>query len=61
MLSVRSTNSRYTNVYDDIYQHQVWNYDWGDGWIFTDPRINLLQIDDAEFLELLAGMFVSPS
>lgn len=54
--SMRSDDRRYTNAYDDIYQHQVRNYDWGDGWIFTDPRFNLLHVDDAEFLKMLAEM-----
>ncbi|TDL34032.1 hypothetical protein [Arthrobacter nitrophenolicus] len=54
--SMRSTDPRYTNAYDDIHQHQVRNYDWGDGWIFTDPRFNLLHVGDAEFLKMLAEM-----
>lgn len=54
--SMRSTDPRYTNAYDDIYQHQVRNYDWDGAWVFTDPRFNLLYVDDAEFLKVLAEM-----
>ena len=54
--SMPSTDSRYSNAFDDIYQHQVRNYDWGDGWVFTDARFNLLHADDDEFLRLLAEM-----
>lgn len=54
--NMRSADPRYTNAYDDIYQHQVRNYDWGDEWIFTDPRFDLLHVDDAEFLKMLAEM-----
>lgn len=53
---MKSTDSRYTNAYDDIYQHQVRNYDWGDGWVFTDPRFDLHHVDDADFLKILAEM-----
>jgi AbiJ N-terminal domain 3/Abortive infection C-terminus len=51
-----STDTRYPNAFDDIYQHQVRNNDWGDGWVFTDARFNLLHADDDEFLRLLAEM-----
>ncbi|POH64408.1 hypothetical protein C3B61_13250 [Cryobacterium zongtaii] len=51
-----STDSRYSNAFDDIYQHQVRNYDWGDGWVFNDSRFNVLHSDDDEFLRLLAEM-----
>ncbi|TDW26938.1 abortive infection family protein [Cryobacterium psychrophilum] len=54
--TMRSTDTRYTHAYDDIYQHQVRNDDWGAGWVFTDARFNLLHVNDAEFLRLLAEM-----
>jgi hypothetical protein len=51
-----STDSRYSNAYDDIYQHQVRNYDWDKSWVFTDARFNLLHGSDAEILKVLAEM-----
>lgn len=51
-----STDSRYSNAYDDIYQHQVRNYDWDKSWVFTDARFNLLHGSDAEILTVLAEM-----
>jgi len=51
-----STDSRYSNAFDDIYQHQVRNDDYGRGWIFTDARFNLLHAGDDEFLKFLAEM-----
>lgn len=54
--SMPSTDSRYLNAFEDIYQHQVRNYDWGDGWVFTDARFNLLHAHDDEFLGLLVEM-----
>ena len=56
LLHMPSTDSRYSNAHDDIHQHQVRNYDYGPGWIFTDSRFNLLHADDDEFLRLLAEM-----
>lgn len=54
--SLPSTDSRYANAYDDIYQHQVRNYDWGASWVFSDPRFNLRYADDADLLDFLAEM-----
>ncbi|WP_162235711.1 MULTISPECIES: abortive infection family protein [unclassified Frigoribacterium] len=56
LMQMPSTDSRYLNARDDIYQHQVRNYDYGSGWIFTDSRFNLLHADDDEFLGLLTEM-----
>lgn len=49
-----SRDYRYTNAYDDIYQHMVMNYDWEDGWVFTDTRFNLMHTDDEKYLRFLA-------
>lgn len=54
--SMPSTDDRFTNAFQDIYQHQVRNYDWGDGWVFTDARFGLLHVGDDEFLGFLAEM-----
>lgn len=52
-------DDRYTNAYDDIWQHMVNNNDWDVDWIYTDPRINLLHCDDETYLKFLA-MTVHP-
>jgi hypothetical protein len=50
--NIPSTDSRYSNALDDIYQHQVRNYDWGDVGVFTEARLDLLHADDDQFLRL---------
>lgn len=47
-------DDRYTNAYDDIYQHMVNNNDWEPDWLYTDPRINLLHVEDETYLKFLA-------
>ena len=54
-----SRDYRYTNAYDDIYQHMVNNNDWELDWIYSDPRINLSHCDDETYLKFLA-MTVHP-
>src|SRR5688500_15850185 len=51
-----STDSRYKDASGDIWQHRVNNYDWDDNWILTDDRFNLLNCDDATFLQFLCEM-----
>jgi hypothetical protein len=48
-----STDYRYENAYGDIWQHRVNNDDWGDDWIFTDPRFDLMHAEDDIFLRFL--------
>lgn len=52
--SLPSRDRRYSNAYDDIYQHMVNNNDWETDWIYYDSRINLLHCDDETFLKFLA-------
>jgi len=53
-LPSRDPMRRYNNAYDDIYQHTVNNdNDYPDGWIYSDPRINLLHCPDELFLKFL--------
>jgi len=47
-------DDRWDNAYDDIYQHTVNNSDYEEGWIYTDPRINLLHCDDEIYLKFLS-------
>lgn len=53
--SLPSRDSRYSNAYDDIYQHVVNNNDWDYNWIYSDPRINILHCDDNLYLKFLSG------
>ena len=57
--SLKSRDYRYSNAYDDIYQHMVNNNDWEEDWIYSDPRINLSYCDDEIYLKFLA-MTVHP-
>jgi hypothetical protein len=52
--SLSSKDYRYTNAYDDIYQHMVNNTDWDSDWLYNDPRINLSYCDDDIYLRFLA-------
>jgi hypothetical protein len=52
--SLPSKDYRYTNAYDDIYQHMVNNTDWDNDWLYNDPRINLSYCDDDTYLRFLA-------
>lgn len=52
--SLPSRDIRYSNAYDDIYQHMVNNNDWDENWIYSDPRINMLYCDDNLYLNFLA-------
>lgn len=53
--AIKSRDDRYSNAYDDIYQHMVNNNDWPEDWIYTDTRINLLYADDDLYLRFLAA------
>jgi hypothetical protein len=49
-----STDHRYSNAADDIWQHQVRNSDWESDWVFTDRRFNLMWCADEDLLRFLA-------
>ncbi|MDW3649473.1 MAG: abortive infection family protein [Bacteroidia bacterium] len=51
-----SYDSRYTNMEGDVWQHRINNYDWEEYWVFTDDRLNLMDCDDALFLQFLCEM-----
>jgi len=54
LTNLPSTDHRFTDASRDIYQHRVINpSDWDDSWVLFDPRINLLDCDDAVFLQFL--------
>ncbi|MFC9839745.1 abortive infection family protein [Rhodococcus sp. NPDC127530] len=48
-----SNDYRYKTASGDIYQHCVNNDDWPSGWVFSDPRFNLLHGPDGVFLQFL--------
>ncbi len=49
-----STDSRFKNAAEDIWQHRVNNPgDWEDNWIFFDRRFELLGCSDESFLSFL--------
>jgi hypothetical protein len=51
-----SHDGRFSDAFDDIWQHRVNNYDWEDDWVFSDPRFNMLRTDDEMFLRFLCEM-----
>ena len=51
--SLPSTDGRFKDAYDDIWQHRINNYDWDDDWVFSDTRFNLLHGEDEMFLRFL--------
>lgn len=52
-----SSDNRFYNVSDDIWQHRVNNPDdWEDDWIFNDKRFDLLNCEDSIFLNFLCEM-----
>lgn len=53
---IPSTDSRFKDANGDIWQHRVNNNDWGENWIFSDERFNLMHCDDATFLQFLCEM-----
>lgn len=55
-----SFDSRFDDARGDIFQHRVNNYDWEDGWVFTDPRFDLLHGPEDQFLAFLS-MMVHPT
>jgi hypothetical protein len=48
-----SLDYRYTDAAGDIHQHCVRNNDWDSGWVFYDPRFNLMHAPDDELLRFL--------
>jgi hypothetical protein len=49
-----STDNRVRNAAADIHMHRVnWPGDWNDDWVFYDPRFNLMQGPDDDFLRFL--------
>ena len=54
--SMDSTDPRFSNAADDIWQHRVNNDDWDDNWVFTYEGFDLLKCEDAVFLNFLCEM-----
>ncbi|WP_201529741.1 abortive infection family protein [Psychrobacter frigidicola] len=54
--NMKSNDARFSNAAGDIWQHRVNNNDWEEYWIFSDERFDLLNCDDAIFLNFLCQM-----
>ncbi len=53
LTTLPSTDDRFKTALGDIRQHRNnWN-DWADDWVLHDPRVNLLNVCDEEFLRFL--------
>jgi hypothetical protein len=50
LAAIESYDGRFDDVAGDIWQHRVNNDDWGDDWVFSDARFNLMNGDDETFL-----------
>jgi len=48
-----STDRRYIDASQDIWQHRINNYDWERDWVFCDPRFNLIYCEADLFLRFL--------
>lgn len=53
---MESTDNRFSSAKKDIWQHRVNNYDWEDDWVFYDSRFDLINCEDADFLNFLCLM-----
>jgi len=52
-----STNNRFKNATDDIWQHTVNNDDWDYCWVFKDERFGLEMGDDKVLLDFICKVF----
>src|SRR5260370_14807145 len=51
-----SRKPRHPNAGGDIVQHRIANHDWGDDWVFDDPRFRLASGPNEVLLGFLAQM-----
>lgn len=51
-----STDSRFNNAHDDIWQHTINNDDWDLYWVLSYPIFDLLNCEDNKFLAFLCEM-----
>jgi hypothetical protein len=51
-----STDHRFKNAAEDIWQHRINNQDWGDYWVFSDNRFDLMHCSTEEFLRFLCEL-----
>lgn len=52
-----SSDDRYENAEDDIWQHTINNQDWEPYWVFEDERFELLNGRDSILLNFLCAVF----
>ena len=50
---LESTDPRFEDMYGDVFQHRVNNRDYSDNWFISEPRLNLLEIDDNTFTKFI--------
>jgi hypothetical protein len=48
-----SSDTRFENMRQDIWQHRINNDDWENDWIYSDPRLALLSGPGETFLQFL--------
>jgi len=56
LTSLPSRDDRFKNAEEDIRQHRINNFDWEDGWVFSDERLRLSDGHDEDLLRFLAEM-----
>ena len=56
LVSLPSGDLRFEDAAGDIWQHRVNNYDWDDGWVYSDDRFKLLDGPSDTFLRFLCEM-----
>lgn len=55
--SLPSTDPRHADMSGDIWRHRIINpEDWPDDWVFSDGRLDLLNVPDEVFLRFLCEM-----
>lgn len=52
-----TTDDRYNNAEEDIWQHTISNDDWDFGWVFHDSRFDLMDGPDSLLLKFLCEVF----
>ena len=52
-----TTDQRFNNVEEEIWQHTINNGAWNFGWVFNDFRFDLMDDPDFTLLEFLCEVF----
>ncbi|MCT0449642.1 AbiJ-related protein [Lactococcus lactis] len=54
---IPSTDNRFANAEEDIWQHTINNDDWDFGWVFHDSRFGLMTGTDSVLLKFICEIF----